>query len=134
MQHTTNRVSRKCCRTSPALFPYPPSASLISPFFPTSSIAFPCFSGYFDEALSSFFRNVDSRVEPPLDLPVGDGRGRIHMLKARAVVVDMEEGVVNELLKGNLGDLFDHRQMLYDVSGSGNNWAHGYSQYGTQYR
>lgn len=55
--------------------------------------------GYFDEALSSFFRNVDGRVEPPLDLPVGDGKGKIQMLKARAVVIDMEEGVVNELLK-----------------------------------
>lgn len=55
--------------------------------------------GFFDEALSSFFRNVDARVEPPLDLPVGDGKSRIQMLKARAVVIDMEEGVVNELLK-----------------------------------
>lgn len=30
--------------------------------------------------------------------------------------------------------MFDSRQMLYDVSGSGNNWAHGYHAYGNKYR
>ena len=34
----------------------------------------------------------------------------------------MEEGVVNELLKGSVGELFDHRQLITDVSGCGNNW------------
>lgn len=34
----------------------------------------------------------------------------------------MEEGVVNELLSGSLRDVFDHQQMLTDVSGCGNNW------------
>lgn len=45
--------------------------------------------GRYDEALSSFFRNVDSRFDPPANLPVGDGRGAIRALKARAVLVDM---------------------------------------------
>ena len=36
--------------------------------------------------------------------------------------MDMEEGVVNELIKGPLGDVFDHKQLISDVSGSGNNW------------
>ncbi|KAK3259389.1 hypothetical protein CYMTET_31610, partial [Cymbomonas tetramitiformis] len=89
--------------------------------------------GYFDEALSSFFRNVDSRYDPPHNLPVGDGRGRIQTLKARAVLVDMEEGVVNELLTGNLAELFDTRQQLTAVSGAGNNWAHGHHGYGPKY-
>lgn len=40
----------------------------------------------------------------------------------QAVLVDMEEGVVSELLKGPLGEVFDHQQLLTDVSGSGNNW------------
>ena len=31
--------------------------------------------GRFDEALSSFFKNVDSRREPAQLLPVGDGTG-----------------------------------------------------------
>lgn len=30
-------------------------------------------------------------------------------------------------------DLFDHRSMLTDVSGAGNNWAHGYAMYGPKY-
>ncbi|KAL3162898.1 hypothetical protein ABBQ32_009343 [Trebouxia sp. C0010 RCD-2024] len=46
----------------------------------------------------------------------------------------MEEGVVNEMRKGRLGDLFDAQQLLTDVSGSGNNWAHGHHLYGPQYR
>uniref|UniRef100_A0A3B4U5P2 Tubulin epsilon 1 n=1 Tax=Seriola dumerili TaxID=41447 RepID=A0A3B4U5P2_SERDU len=87
--------------------------------------------GLYDEALSSFFRNVDSRK--------GDGRtcgvgGRIQHLKARAVLVDMEEGVVNEILQGPLREVFDSTQLLTDVSGSGNNWAVGHMTYGSAYR
>ena len=40
----------------------------------------------------------------------------------QAVMVDMEEGVVSELLGGPLGEVFDSQQLLTDVSGSGNNW------------
>ena len=36
--------------------------------------------------------------------------------------MDMEESVVGGLLKGPLGELFDNRQLITDVSGSGNNW------------
>ena len=36
--------------------------------------------------------------------------------------MDMEEGVVSEILKGPLKDVFDQRQLITDVSGSGNNW------------
>lgn len=64
------------------------------------------------QALSSFFRNVDNRYDPPTNLPVGDGRGSIRALKARAVLVDMEEGVVNDLLKGPLAELFDDKQFI----------------------
>ena len=86
--------------------------------------------GLFDEAMSSFFRNVDTRYEDPLGIPVGDGMGAIRSLKARAVIVDMEEGVINSTLAGPLGELFDTRQLLSDSSGSGNNWAHGHHLYG----
>lgn len=85
-------------------------------------------AGLFDEALSSFFRNVDARVEPPLDLPVGDGRGKIQMLKARAVVVDMEEGVVNELLKASKArhavQLVSLRPIPYAFSPTGSAGGH----------
>ncbi|EPQ18621.1 Tubulin epsilon chain [Myotis brandtii] len=74
--------------------------------------------GIYDEAISSFFRNVDTRV-------VGDGgsisKGKICSLKARAVLIDMEEGVVNEILQGPLRDVFDSKQLITDISGSGNN-------------
>ena len=36
--------------------------------------------------------------------------------------MDMEEGVVSEVLKSPLRDVFDHQQLITDVSGSGNNW------------
>ena len=40
----------------------------------------------------------------------------------QAVLVDMEESVVSEMLGGPLGEVFDSQQLLTDVSGSGNNW------------
>lgn len=43
-------------------------------------------------------------------------------LNLQAVLVDMEEGVVNEILQGALREVFDSTQLLTDVSGSGNNW------------
>lgn len=43
-------------------------------------------------------------------------------LDSQAVLVDMEEGVVNEILQGPLREVFDSTQLLTDVSGSGNNW------------
>lgn len=44
-------------------------------------------------------------------------------LNPQAVLVDMEEGVVNEILQGPLREMFDSTQLLTDVSGSGNNWC-----------
>ncbi|KAL1254298.1 hypothetical protein QQF64_016527, partial [Cirrhinus molitorella] len=70
--------------------------------------------GVYDEALSSFFRNVDQRG--------ADSSGdKITALKARAVLVDMEEGVLGEILQGPLRSLFSSTQLISDVSGSGNN-------------
>lgn len=48
--------------------------------------------------------------------------------------VDMEEGVVSEVLKGPLGKYFDAAQLITDVSGSGNNWAVGHHFYGSRYK
>ena len=92
----------------------------------------------YDEALSSFFQNVDTRSSPPARLPVGDGKDAIRALKARAVVVDMEDGVTNELLSGPMRDVFDTKQFITGQdsgqSGSGNNWACGSRHYGPMYR
>lgn len=43
-----------------------------------------------------------------------------HILQA--VLVDMEEGVLNSILKGPIGKIFDSKQTMSDNSGSGNNW------------
>lgn len=42
--------------------------------------------------------------------------------------------MVNGMLRGPLGELFDSRQLLLDVSGAGNNWAVGNAVYGPQYQ
>ena len=49
----------------------------------------------------------DNRRSPPRNLEVGDGTGKIGALKARAVLIDMEEGVINSLLSGPMRDVFD---------------------------
>lgn len=36
-------------------------------------------------------------------------------------------------MQSSIGSLFDARSMLSDVSGAGNNWAHGHHFYGPQY-
>ena len=73
---------------------------------------------------------MDTRYSNPKELPVGE---MISTLKARAVVVDTEEGVINEMLRSDLGEIFDTRHFVSDVSGAGNNWAHGHFGYGNQY-
>lgn len=88
--------------------------------------------GIYDEAMSTFFRNVDT-TKQAYDIPLGDGMQKIRSLRARAVLVDTEEGVVNEIIKGPLNEVFDHRQYVTDVSGAGNNWAVGHMFYGNKY-
>ncbi|XP_063713360.1 tubulin epsilon chain-like [Symsagittifera roscoffensis] len=82
----------------------------------------------FDSAYQSFFRNVDPSSQQ--DLGVG---GKVKSLKARAVMIDMEERVINCVMQGPLRDLFEHTQTVTDVSGSGNNWAVGFYEYGSRY-
>lgn len=84
--------------------------------------------------MSTFFRNVDTRYSDPMDLPFANGTSAIKSLKARAILVDMEQGPVHETLSGPLGELFDQQQFITDVSGAGNNWAHGHCLYGPKYK
>eukprot|EP00922_Rhytidocystis_sp_ex-Travisia-forbesii_P025905 GHVS01037995.1.p1 GENE.GHVS01037995.1~~GHVS01037995.1.p1 ORF type:complete len:153 (-),score=22.95 GHVS01037995.1:89-547(-) len=91
-------------------------------------------SGMFDDAMSSFFRNVDTRYEDPVEVGGKSGSQPVRSLKARAVLIDMEEGVVNNVMKSSLAELFDTRQFVTDVSGAGNNWAYGHDVYGPQYK
>ena len=85
----------------------------------------------YDDSLSSFFRNVASKKNSVKDY---DSNTPLRDLKARSILIDMEEGVVNGLLNGPIGDLFDaEKSLITDVSGAGNNWAHGFHVYGPQY-
>lgn len=106
--------------------------------------------GMYDEGMSTFFANVDGgsgsgegdsgRAGPlvgkarPKGTSLADGPIPRKSLRARAVLIDMEEGVVNQILRSPIGDLFERNQLITDVSGAGNNWAHGYSMYGPHYR
>ena len=38
--------------------------------------------------MSTFFRNVDSRYEDPLEIPVGDGKSQIKSLKVRIAILE----------------------------------------------
>lgn len=76
-----------------------------------------------DPALSSFFFFEPSKTNRSS-----------HAMKARALLVDMECGVLNETMRSPLGALFDDAQYIMDVSGAGNNFAQGYYHYGPQYR
>jgi tubulin epsilon len=49
-------------------------------------------------------------------------------------MIDMEEGVISQILKSPLKSLFDSHQYITSTSGSGNNWAVGYSEYGREYQ
>ena len=72
-----------------------------------------------------------------------DGNGKISGLKARVVsilnrysiqktqkvgltrkglLIDMEQGVLNQISNSGYGELFDENQYISRVSGSGNNW------------
>jgi tubulin epsilon len=64
-------------------------------------------TGVFDEPMSSFFRNVDARRSPAAEIGLGDGTRPISSLRARAVLVDMEEGVVSQVMRSPLAELFD---------------------------
>ena len=83
----------------------------------------------YDASMNAFFRNIDSSKNTPLAYP-----SPIHTLKARAVLVDMEEGVLRSILASPLRDLFEGEQFIRDVSGAGNNWAVGNRFYGGKYR
>merc|ERR1712023_283274 len=74
-----------------------------------------------DDSLSSFFR-----FEPQ--------RNGTAAMTARALLVDMECGPLNETMRGPLGPLFTETQYVMDVYGAGNNFAHGHHVYGPQYR
>ncbi|KFM75558.1 Tubulin epsilon chain, partial [Stegodyphus mimosarum] len=77
------------------------------------------------EDISNFFKPVDVKNKSNVNI--------LDSVKARAVMIDMEEGVISDILRGPLKKLFDRKQLVTDVSGSGNNWAMGNKFYGSKY-
>lgn len=84
----------------------------------------------FDPSFASFFRNVDTNKGISNISPGSE----ICELRARSVLIDMEEGVLGQIKRSVIGEIFDDEQIISSNSGSGNNWAVGYSNYGNLYR
>jgi tubulin epsilon len=85
-------------------------------------------SACFDRSMNVLFRNLDHKTGYPLHIG-----SNVSSLKARAVLVDMEKGVIDSISRSPLGELFTQPQNITDVSGSGNNWATGYVEYGSNH-
>ncbi|KAJ3222077.1 Tubulin epsilon chain [Clydaea vesicula] len=102
----------------------------------------------FDESFSTFFRNVDSRNG--ISNISFEKKEKIVELRGRGILVDMEEGVINQIKNSFVGELFDNNQIISSNSGSGkdknknnrnkvlnfltgNNWAVGYNVYGKEF-
>lgn len=68
--------------------------------------------------MSTFFQEG-----PSAERGRAGGRVAISDYRARAVLVDMEEGVVNAVRRGPLGCLFDDSQYISASYGAGNNWC-----------
>lgn len=54
--------------------------------------------------------------------------------KARAILIDMEDSVVDRFHTGSLKSLFDKSCTVKNYPGSGNNWGEGYFTHGSEYR
>ena len=76
-------------------------------------------SSLFNESFSSFFKNLDSNnklvpVYKSIKRKSSDllSLNKIDQIKARAVIIDTEEGVINQIKKSKLGDLFNTKQVI----------------------
>lgn len=83
----------------------------------------------YDANLNVLFQNFDRDTESRM--PLGSG---ISSLRARAVLVDTEPRVIDSIRGSSIGSLFSSDHILQDASGSGNNWATGFVQYGDKHR
>jgi len=73
-----------------------------------------------------------------LDIPYYDESSLFHTtfssgLRARSILVDTEPAVVNETLRSPLGKFYNQQsQTIFKMSGSGNNFACGFFEYGQE--
>ena len=75
--------------------------------------------GLDDDSMLSFF-------------DVTEKQGEIS-IKARSLLIDMEESVIDKIMASELGPIFDNSMQIKSTDGSGNNWAVGHCEYGPQY-
>lgn len=84
----------------------------------------------FRPAFRSFFTVPDGRIsnfETFADLKAAK-------VKARTILIDMEDGVVSRIKNGPMKFLFDEKSMVINYPGSGNNWAEGFCYHGPAYK
>jgi len=62
------------------------------------------------------YRNTEEHGGASIDVALAEGHQKIKKLKARAILVDMEEGVINELLQGHLGEVCNVYCIAYNQS------------------
>lgn len=82
--------------------------------------------GEYDRSLSSFFRNISDKK--------GGENKIIVNLKARGILIDMEEGVINSTSRSRIAELFDENQKITSTDGCGNNFAAGHEYFSKVYR
>ncbi|XP_015127403.1 tubulin epsilon chain isoform X1 [Diachasma alloeum] len=83
------------------------------------------------EAFNSFFHVAETSRKfsfSKLSDLTADGS-----VKARAILIDMEDSVVSRYRHGHLKNLFDETCTVTNYPGSGNNWAEGYYSHGRAY-
>ncbi|CRG94559.1 tubulin epsilon chain, putative [Plasmodium gallinaceum] len=79
---------------------------------------------FINDSMSSFFENINENC---------NSKDREN-LKARAILIDTEMGVTNEIMKSPISFLFDEKNIFTQQSGAGNNWSQGYMYYGKIYQ
>lgn len=77
-----------------------------------------------NDSMSSFFESVLDEYEETNEK---------YNLKARAILIDTEMGVTNEIMKSSIASFFDENNIFTQQSGAGNNWSQGYMYYGKAY-
>ncbi|CRH01561.1 tubulin epsilon chain, putative [Plasmodium relictum] len=78
---------------------------------------------FISDSMSSFFENMNENYN------INDKEN----LKARAILIDTEMGVTNEIMKSSISSFFDENNIFTQQSGAGNNWSQGYMHYGKIY-
>ncbi|KAI4836904.1 tubulin epsilon chain [Plasmodium brasilianum] len=78
---------------------------------------------FMNDSASSFFENVYKNFN----------LNQKESLKARAILIDTETGVANEIMKSSISPYFDENNIFTQHSGAGNNWSQGYMYYGKMY-